>query len=148
MTTADYIKIAIAVLSMLSAILPIVAHLNYISKSNARTKVVQIAQEIVAQIEATLQANPNANLAGLLQAGVTELKTVADGEITRMGLPASAIDGELMLLLQRYGSMLPGIAGRLVGEIVADFGAPSVSGAMASVPLRRGMPFVRSVGPA
>lgn len=147
MHTADYIKIAVYALGVVSVLLPVLAQQSFIAKSAARTKIVQLAEEIVAQIEATLQANPDASLTVLLQAGVAELKSVADAEIGKLGLPASAVDGELLLLLQRYGSKLPGIAGGLAGVIAADFGAGTVSGASARVAVRRGVSFARSIGP-
>lgn len=147
MTQADYIKLVVYLLPLIGFGLTILSKQSVIAKSAARTHVVQIAQEIVAQIEATIQANPNANLAELLKGGVQELKVVANAEIDHLGFPASAVDAELLLLLQRYGSALPGIAGKLATIIVDDLGATTLSGG-GTVAARRAvrLSFARSVG--
>jgi hypothetical protein len=152
MDTQHWIALAIAVLPVCGFGLKFLAGQKLITRNAARSHLVQLAQEIVGQTEATLRANPNADLASLLNAGVGELRSLADKEVIALGLPPEFVDSELMLLLQRYGSRLPGIAGKLAGTIANDWssaapGAPSVSGASGMVSMRRGLPFARAVGP-
>jgi hypothetical protein len=130
MTYADWIKLAVMVLTVVGSALPILAKQKAIAKSDAWTKAFGDAQAIVSQIEGVLQENPGSDLNQLIANGVTEFKVTWDKEIALLGIPAPMVDTELALLLQRYSRLLPGIAGKIASDIGTGLGgAGTVMGA-------------------
>jgi hypothetical protein len=146
LTLADWIKLAILLLPFIAFCLTQLSHSAYIAKSAAYSDIVQTALHIVSQIEATLQANPNASRAQLVQAGIAELRQLVAPAFAKLPLDPRLTEAELTLLFQRLVPLLPSGASNLINNLLGN-GSSSVSGGAtpASVSDKR-LSFIRNIG--
>jgi hypothetical protein len=142
LTAPDIIKIIVFLLSALGVGLPMLTHLKGLSSDSAWGKVIAAAIHIVNQINAELKADPTVTQASLISAGVSELKSVFEEELTRAGLNGPMIDPVLTLLLQRLLAGLPPSLNGIVTEVVGG-GVPEPP-AVPAVPVK--VSFARRVG--
>ncbi len=150
MNLQQWIALAILVLPNVGFGLTLLSHTGFMAKHAAWQAIVGGAINVVAQIEAELKANPNMNAAQLVAAGIAELRTVYAQAFAKLGGTAVP-DAVLQLLFQRVAARLPANVDAAIVQFLgggsSPGGATTVSGAVSSVPLRRGVRFIRSVGP-